>query len=776
MRSSELLERPPRAVGETVLEVPSPRRPLFDVLGVVWVVVAAFVVMAPALRPGWSLGPFDLLSYFGLTYHAGAHVHNAIQADQIQQFVPWTYLAWHAVHQGQLPLWNRYNVLGMPLAFNWQSGVFSLPVAVGYLFPVHLAYTATVLTKLVVAGTGAYALCRVLGLGALAAAFGGTVFELSGPILVHSGWSMTGVTIFSGWIFTAVLLVFRSTHPWRSTLLLAVAVALAVYGGHPESLVVVALCTFVLVAVFLLAKGDVSGSRRGRTVLLVVGMLGGLGLSAPLLLPGLQLGFASTRAHGVGPLSFPISHVPNLLVSGLQGNDFRTAAYVGVITLAMAVGGARIAWHRVEVRALIAVGALTALLTFFGPLDQLLHLFPVGRSVDWARGVMVLALCLAVLGATGIDAIARSRVKGRDPVFVRWTTWTFGACGVVLVLVALGGFLGVSESLKANLARLIAPGVELVVGLALIWLPAGQFRSPRLSSLARWLTARTASLLVVTETAVLVVSGVGFWSVSNGYFPTNSGVQELQSAVGSSLVGLGTCKHIGYATPSTNEVGIRVDANIAYGIEEFAVYDPIMPTNYFRLWHTISGTTAPQSLYQLGVFCARITDAQEARVFGIGFVVEPSGRAGPVGSVPDGVVGDEGLYRIPGSSRATLVAMTTGAPLSIYAPGQPVAIDQHDNGDWTMVVSGSSPQMLRLRLTAVPGWRATIDGRPLTLTTWADHTMLEAVVPPGRHVVELSYWPRLFSAGILIALGTAAAFLLVVPATLFVYRRRRALR
>ena len=56
----------------------------------------------------------------------------------IAQMIPWTTLAWTQVHHGQLPLWNPYSGLGMPLAFNWQSAPFGLPALVGYLFPVQM--------------------------------------------------------------------------------------------------------------------------------------------------------------------------------------------------------------------------------------------------------------------------------------------------------------------------------------------------------------------------------------------------------------------------------------------------------------------------------------------------------------------------------------------------------------------------------------------------------------------------------------------------------------
>ena len=54
--------------------------------------------------------------------------------------IPWTTLSWRIVHAGHLPLWNPYDALGMPFAFDFQSAAFSLPNIVSYLVPVHLAY------------------------------------------------------------------------------------------------------------------------------------------------------------------------------------------------------------------------------------------------------------------------------------------------------------------------------------------------------------------------------------------------------------------------------------------------------------------------------------------------------------------------------------------------------------------------------------------------------------------------------------------------------------
>ena len=133
-----------------------------DLLGLLWVLAAAGAVVAPALAHGSSLGPFDLLSQVGLTKQPGVVVHNQQTGDLIRLFIPWSALAWTQVHHGQLPLWDPYSALGMPLAFNWESAPFSLPALLGYLVPLRFAYTVGVLATLVIAGTGVYVLARLL--------------------------------------------------------------------------------------------------------------------------------------------------------------------------------------------------------------------------------------------------------------------------------------------------------------------------------------------------------------------------------------------------------------------------------------------------------------------------------------------------------------------------------------------------------------------------------------------------------------------------------------
>ena len=105
-----------------------------------------------------------------------------------------------------------------------------------------------------------------------------------------------------------------------------------------------------------------------------------------------------------------------------------------------------------------------------------------------------------------------------------------------------------------------------------------------------------------------------------------------------------------------------------------------------------------------------------------------------------------------------------------------MAVTHPDPSSWTLITKVSRPQMLRLRLTDVPGWHASIDGRPLELRRFAG-VMLQARVPAGLHTVELSYWPTAFTAGIVLAVCSVGGLCIVsIIATARRPRHRRSSR
>ena len=774
------------------------RRAVPDTVGVVWVVLAAMLCLLPALSRGGSLGSFDQLTQTGLTTQSGVVIHNASLIDQITAFIPWTTLAWTQVHHGLLPLWNPYNALGMPLAFNWQSAAFALPSVISYLFPLSLAYTVQVVMTLVIAGTGAYVLGRVLGLGVVAATLSATVFELSGPMTGWLGFPMASVAAWSGWLFAAVLLILRGGRRVLHVVFFAVVLAFMVLAGHPETtgLVLIALGVF-LVLVLLGRARRLGGSGpilRPFADVAVAAVAGGA-LAAPLALPGLQLASRAARGGSSFGSGVPTGTVVNLAFQQFDGTQVAgsrwfpaqlfagiyptTACYVGAIALVLAITAAVVRWRRPEVIGLAGAALVSGLLAFATPLVSFTRGWPLISGVGWHYALFPMAFALAVLAGVGLDAVMRSHRGDR-------VLWVAGAgFAVTAILVGLLWLLGRGQlpSVEARIRAesFVWPVCDTVCGLVVVAAlglarrrrapggppggpertgevgdrQAGPSGTPRTGH--RWLTAgRLAGVALLTcETLFLVVAGAPLVSSSPTYLSPTPAEVRLDHAVGSSLVGYGLPDQCVKGA----RLGILPNVNAVVSVHEFGVYDPIVPVAYYQSWGAV-GNGGPGGLWWW--YCPSITTASVARTYGVSFVLEPVGKPGPAGSVFDTRVGDEDLYRVPGSAPATITPLAAdGSVPATGATGTPVTTTQPNPTTWVVRGSASSPQVLRLRLTNVPGWHATLDGRPLALRPFAA-VMIQADLPAGRHTVVLHYWPTAFTVGIALAVLSAVGLVIAL--------------
>lgn len=741
--------------------------------GIAWLVVAAIAVLTPALSHGTSLGPYDWLARYGLSKQPGVMI-NDIHGDQITQMIPWTQLAWTQVHSGHLPLWNSYSALGMPLAFNWQSAVFSLPALVGYLVPLRLAFTAQVFVTLVVAGSGAYVLAWIMKMDVLACTLAGTVFELSGAFMFWLGWPIGSVLSWSGWLFAAVLLILREGHRARDITVFAIALAFAVYAGQPDALTLLILSVVVFAITLLILRTRLAGGsgpiRRPLTDL-VVGGVAGLALAAPLALPGYQVAGAGIRTFEGSTFgrqaAWTYQDLSHLLFEGLNGlPPSFSPIYLGAIVVVLAVAGAWLKKRDSPVIALIVVAVFMGLIAFVQPVENGLHQIPGLQAVRWYRSVVLVTLSLSVLAGLGIDLLVRSY---RSRSVLRWVGGGLVvAAGALVVLWAVGYRRLSPTGAWARSLGFRWSAVEVAVGLIGIGVLAYATRRSQPGDIRTGRIARVVAIaLLVCSTAFLVASGEPLWHSTSSYKVTTPAETALQQAVGSSLVGLGS-KHC-FLPPG---LGIRPNANVLLEIRELAVYDPMLPRAYFQSWAATTGESVNAAGFPyLSIYCPGITTAAIARVYGVGYVLVSDRNRGPKGSVFDRHIGNERLYRIPDVGDATLTPVLAGGrPPGLTATGKVLPVTHPGPASWKLSTDAAGTQVLRLHLTDTPGWHATIDGRPLALTTFAS-VMLQATIPAGHHVIELHYWPATFSAGILLAV--LAAIGLVVGLVYEGVRRRR---
>ena len=777
-----------------------------DLVGVLWVLAAPVAMLLPALAHGLHLGPFDILTQHGLLAQRGVILHRFDNIDQIDAMVPWSMLSWTEVHHGVLPLWNPYNGVGMPLAFNWQSAPFGVPNLISYLVPLQYAYTVSVLAMLMISGAGAYLLGRVLKLGVLASAMAGVVYELSGPITGWLGFPLTTVMSWAGWLFAFALLILAGRRRVRDIALFAVAFACAVYGGQPEAMVVLVLtlAIFLIIVIPLRARSAPSPRPVLRPIGdLAVASIAGGALAAPLALPGLQLAGLSVRQTASGINALAAHEIAYVIFQGYDGLPIagsypfggtyfynQTAAYVGIIAAVLAVVAVGVRWRRPEVVAFAATTIAMLGITFVPAVARSLDKLPGVGGVNWLRALMTMAFGFAVLAGVGLDAVVRGASQAR---IRRWLGGAF--LGAALGLAAWwlfdrGDILPGLVVLRNR--SFIWPTIDVAVGLIVVLVLSLAQRHRRRNLVATggavgsngpdgdrtdqppasgtirinpWSRAGWwAGLTLLTfETIFLVVAGAPLVSSSSQGLPRPPAVAALQRAVGSATVGFG-------GTRICQDLGILPSVNDVYAVHELGIYDPIIPKGYYQAWADETGK--PGGIPTFNEFCPVVTTAAMARQWGVSYVLEPHGDPGPSGGVFDTRVGDEDLYRIPGAAEATLTPAPEGGGLPPSAArSTPLAVDRTDPARWKVATDAATPQILRLRLTNVPGWKATIDGHPLALEPYAG-IMLQAAVPAGRHVVELRYWPSTFTAGLVLA-GCAVVGLVAALIVDHIRRRRR---
>jgi hypothetical protein len=752
---------------------------LADFVGIGVIVLVALIYLSPALKDGFSFGPADLGAQASYLTRGGLHapIHNSLEGDIIDQDVPWYTLDWRIVHQGSLPLWDSDTGTGLPQLFNFESAPLALPSLIGYLFPVSAAFLVSVLGKLLIAGIGTYVCCRVLRAGAIGATFGGITFMLSGAFTAWLGWALGGPVAWSGFVVAGVILAYRSRRRVRDLWLLALVVAFAVYGGFPEEYILMgAVLTGVMaVAALGIYAADHRLAARGLARV-AAGIAAGFGLSAPLWLPGISLLAHSARFSKLLDQQFPLHVIASLFAQGYYGlpiagsvwfgpsNYVETATYVGVIALALAGVAVFIAWRRPIVAGLGlgAVGCVFVAYRVGGAYvarlvtDLGLSALPIHRIL------IVLAFLLAVLGGLGCDIVVK-RFDER-PVQV-----VLGAATAVLAAVVAGLWLTVGDrgltTLEQSLRRSSLLWPSATIGLlGVVW--AAAFYVRRLGPPARRRAgALVGAALISGQAAFLVFASVGINSYFTTSFPMTPEVRTVQRIVGSDLVASDavnvSCAKV--PDPTMNPCGIRLwlgigfipNIQLGYGIDELAMHDPTIPESYFLGWPVPDAGQIFAGNLQF--FTPSINSLALARRYGVGYVLIGPGLPVPAGMtavtrIP--VRFSPGAYlilaRVPDAPRFTFTAATGDEVVSARHP---------DDASYVLSVRVPHPSKLVLRVTCVPGWHVTADGRPLDVRCY-EGAFLAVQVPAGTHTIVARYWPRDFTIGIVFALLALLALVL----------------
>ena len=729
--------------------------------------------------------------------------------------------------QGSLPLWNPTLYGGAPFIADIQAGFLYPPNLLLFLGRPEFPYSVMQwfsIGHLYWAGLGMYLLLRILRWPAApvmrpAAVFGAVAFQYSDPLLIHIGnLNLIAALSWLPWVFAAYALALdRRRLAWAGVA--GVLFALGAYAGHAQSTLYVGLA----LAVYTVLRALVDNGRRADkqddeqypaltrqtqvktyaisylAPLVMVALIAFL-LTAPVLLPAAELTGYTERSDFSYQETVAFSLAPvqaiGLLTPGFFGRgpalhwglwERVELPYAGVATLILAVAAMLLAATRTRRQlwpwvGLGLFGLATALGIYaivHGWLTALLPMFDQFRAP--ARALVLWTFALAVMGAVGVDLVARQ------------------------------GLAAVDGSARPGALRGgLRAGALILVGVL-----------QPLTYLALLLTQENETVFLRTSVAALAVTlAAGLWLATWGLFGGREAGWWSPNAFGLLMVGLlffdvsatGAYTDVSERDPTS---GFRHDEIVAYLQGEPGLFRIDTLTEIDAAWQPdtaalyglqdVGGIANPLSLrhwHQLW----EATGGREGRLydmFNAAYVVVedgaplPGDKFEPAFDAPGALSVYRNMDALP---RAWVVHEATTAPdidaalAAIQSPdfdpartavlientvpalspgsggGDTVTVTEYANDRMTLEVQSTGDGLLVLSEGWYPGWRARVNGVETPVLV-ANGGLRALAVPDGNSVTELRFQPQPWRYGLMLA--AIGLLLLAAWAIYALWSRRR---
>jgi hypothetical protein len=578
--------------------------------------VLSVVMVGQGLLPGRTLSSSDTLlssvpwqsSKPGSVPGLGTNFELADSADVFQPFLQYT-----RSQLPSIPLWNPYVGAGRPFLADGQSAVFSPFSIPSYILPFWRSLAVVAILKLFLAGFGAYALGRVLGLRFGGALLSGVVFAFGTFFVVWLAWPLTSIYALIPWTLALIELLIR--RPGRLTVAgLAVVLALQFLGGHPESsfhLVFVSIVFFVFRALLHWRRGDRSRAELLRpAIAFAVAGCAGAALAALALAPFLEFvlhsGDLSRRVSSAAGY-WPRKYLGALFLHDYWGRPTQVDLesfmqvrgwYAGAATLMLAA--AALILHRSAERIGVALFAVFCACMVVGipPVFGIVSRLPGFSAAHNERLIIYVLMSLALLAGWGLDDLSDVRLPRRRLRQLVIGTATVIVCIPIVWLIAagtlslsrLGSGLRVAWGFEHPPvpAAGVNPGATVTATIVrdsalLIWLPLAaaaatlivlRLRASGGRLAASWFAGLTVALLVLD----LFRANMGFnpaIPIKTATPPVTGAIRYLQSRRPNRFVGVSTLQ---LSQPLPSDLAMR------FGLYDARGYDFPVEKRFDALW------------------------------------------------------------------------------------------------------------------------------------------------------------------------------------------------
>jgi hypothetical protein len=689
---------------------------------------------------------------------------------------------------GRLPQWNPYSGLGTPVVAGAVDAVQHPLEAAFLVLPPAAAMKAWVLLSFALAAAGAYAWARTVGRSVAAASVAALAFALSGP-LVSSSDNVQYLTTYAAlpWIFAAAAVHAARGGP-RALLGVALAGAACAAGGDPQAWAFATLLVPLHAVLAAPPGGRAAALRRGLAAAAAIAVA-----SAPFILPVLawlpHTGRAAGAAADATRWNLHPRRLAELVVPELFRGDpqdplspvFRAYAgdastpvpwflsvYLGSAVVALAALGAA----RSRPARLLVLGAAAfawAALGHHAGFGALASRLPVlGSFRYWEKVAVWIPLLLAPAAAEGADALllgegARGLARG-------------AAAGAAALLAAAGaGVLGalppasgVAAAASANLASGAARAALVLALLAAL-----------AALVARGRLARAAPLLLAAIVALDLFGGNGGAYVLGP--PEVPGRPPLAAAARAGVRVFAPFQVKEDRWPALGRLGstrewsrrtLAASWNVPLHVGSDRDYVGLREARWARYREALGdgGRTARLGLFGFTHVVVPGSPDLAARV-GVGL---PAGVAASDPELP------AWLVEVPHRPRAYLAREVTSAtegeafafavaggadgrtvvegpvPAGYAPPTGDARVEGDAPGETVLRASADRPALLVLNDAAVPGWSASVDGRPVEIVR-ANGLVRGVWLEAGTHDVRFRYRTPGLCEGWAIALAGALA-------------------
>jgi len=717
--------------------------------------------------------------------------------DLVSFLFPTYRFAAASLHAGKLPLWNPHLYGGAPFLADMQTGLFYPPNLLLFLLAPEFPYKALeclAVLHIFLAGLLMYLCLRYLEPGrplrVPAALLGAVAYMFSDMFIVHFG--NLNLIAVAAWLPLIFLLLWRALRARNLGLAAGagVALGLATLAGHLQITLYIGLALAVVAAFEAWSNRSRCRDWVWSFLALAVTAAVAIGLSALVLLPALEYARLSLRANLSYWDAARYSLIPGLLGEMLVPALFSSrepglywgvwdrvaVGYLGIFSLILA-GLAVLLRRGKRVRLLIVLAIVAFLLALGG--ESVFHgwayrLLPgFGQIRAPARLILLLDFALAGLAALGLDRLLSPLGPRERRTFQqawRGLVWLSGAAMVVGGAWAYLVIFQAQDRDPTLFWRVSAAGSGLIfallmLGAGLAWLGARRSGWLRRETLA-WLAV---GLVFVDLASVGAYTDMGREPPTAGYDHPQV-VEFLQSAPGL------------FRIDSRTDVWDvwQPDLALLAGLYDVSGIDnPLLIADVDRYYKGLGGRST--ALYDfLGV--RYVLGSKQVTLdwdkFSLAFAGDPQVNVyRNEGAMPRAFVvrraivvasHEDAWDRIhqAGFDPARAVVLEGGQPLDVQG-GEPASVQvvRYETNALEIAVDSDAEGYLVLSDPFYPGWRAELDGRPVTILR-ANYAFRAVRIPPGAHRLTMTFRPASWSVGLALSgltlLALAVAWLVSV--------------